>query len=103
MINGYGIDVGALVLGAVGAVGEGLAARRVLAQVRFLARMRTQVNLEVLQPRKGFRTPRVLPTFIFIIANVYLFISILTYQFMSPLISNIIQFTIQFSVIVNTN
>ena len=56
----YRVDVGALVFGPVGTVGEGLAAGRVLAQVGLLARVRPQVDLEVLQTREGLGTAVVL-------------------------------------------
>lgn len=49
----YRVEVGALVLGAVAGVAKGLLAARVLAQVRLLARVAPQVDLEVLQPREG--------------------------------------------------
>lgn len=49
----YRVKVGALVLGAVAGVAEGLLAARVLAQVWLLARVAPQVDLEVLQPREG--------------------------------------------------
>lgn len=39
--------------GAVAGVAEGLLTARVLAQVRLLARVAPQVDLEVLQPREG--------------------------------------------------
>lgn len=42
-----------LVLGAVAGVAEGLLTARVLAEVRLLARVAPQVDLEVLQPGKG--------------------------------------------------
>lgn len=46
----YRVKVGALVLGTVAGVAEGLLAAWVLAQVWLLARVAPQVNLEVLQP-----------------------------------------------------
>lgn len=46
----YRVKVGALVLGTVAGVAEGLLTAWVLAQVRFLARVAPQVDLEVLQP-----------------------------------------------------
>lgn len=49
----YRVKVGALVLGAVAGVAEGLLAAGVLAQVRLLARVAPQMDLEVLQPREG--------------------------------------------------
>lgn len=49
----YRVEVGALVLGAVAGVAEGLLTARVLAQVWLLARVTPQVDLEVLQPREG--------------------------------------------------
>ena len=49
----YRVEVGALVLGAVTGVAEGLLAAWVLAQVRLLARVAPQVDLEVLQAREG--------------------------------------------------
>jgi len=58
--DSYRVDVGPLVFGAVGAVGEGLAARRVLTQVRFLSGVRPQVDLEVLQPGEGLGAALVL-------------------------------------------
>ena len=49
----YRVKVGALVLGAVAGVAEGLLTAWVLAQVWLLARVAPQVDLEVLQPREG--------------------------------------------------
>lgn len=49
----YRVQMGALVLGAVAGVAEGLLAAWVLAQVRLLTRVAPQVDLEVLQPREG--------------------------------------------------
>lgn len=46
----YRVQVGALVLGAVTGVAEGLLTAWVLAQVRLLACVAPQVYLEVLQP-----------------------------------------------------
>ena len=45
--------MGALVLGAVAGVAEGLEAAGVLTHVRLLPRVAAQVNLQVLQPREG--------------------------------------------------
>ncbi len=56
----YRVDVGSLVFGAVGAVGKSFPARRVLAQVRFLARVRPQVNFQILQARKSLEAAVVL-------------------------------------------
>lgn len=49
----YRVEVGALVLGAVTGVAEGLLTAWVLAQVRLLARVAPQVDLEVLQARES--------------------------------------------------
>ena len=49
----YRVEVGALVLGAVTGVAEGLLTAWVLAQVWLLARVAPQVDLEVLQAREG--------------------------------------------------
>lgn len=46
----YRVEVGALVLGAITGVAEGLLTAWVLAQVWLLARVAPQVYLEVLQP-----------------------------------------------------
>lgn len=46
----YRVEVGALVLGTVAGVAEGLLAAWVLAQVWLLACVAPQVDLEVLQP-----------------------------------------------------
>lgn len=46
----YRVEVGALVLGAVTGIAEGLLTAWVLAQIRLLARVAPQVYLEVLQP-----------------------------------------------------
>ena len=46
------VDVRAVMLGAVGRVAERLVAAVVLAEVRPLASVRANVNLEVLQPRE---------------------------------------------------
>lgn len=45
----YRVKVGALVLGPIAGVAEGLLTAWVLAQVRLLARVAPQVDLEVLQ------------------------------------------------------
>ena len=50
----------ALVLGPITAVAEGLGAQGVHAHVGALPRVRTHVNLQVLQPREGFAAPAVL-------------------------------------------
>ena len=47
------VQVGALVLGAVAGVAEGLEAAGVLAHVGLLPRVAAQVDLQVLQPREG--------------------------------------------------
>lgn len=49
----YRVEVGALVLGPIAGVAEGLLTAWVLAQVRLLARVAPQVDLEVLQSREG--------------------------------------------------
>lgn len=45
-----------LMLRPVRSVAEGLAASRELASVRFLARVRSQMGLQILQPRVSFVT-----------------------------------------------
>lgn len=50
------VQVSALVLGSVARVAECLLAARVLAEVRLLARVAPQVDLQVLQTRKRFVT-----------------------------------------------
>ena len=49
----YRVEVGALVLGTVAGVAEGLLTAWVLAQVRLITRVAPQVDLEILQPREG--------------------------------------------------
>lgn len=53
----YGVQVCALVLGAVAGVAESLLAARMLTQVWLLPSVTPQVNLEVLKPRKCLVAP----------------------------------------------
>lgn len=53
----YSVQVCPLVLGSVTGVAESFLAARVLAQVRLLSSVTPQVNLQILQTRKGLITP----------------------------------------------
>ena len=51
--HSYSVQMCPLVLGAVTGVTEGLLTARMLAQIRLLACVAPQMNLEIFEPRKG--------------------------------------------------